>query len=83
MTGIVLGSGLGQLADEIEVEKIIEYSDIDPSLKSTVEGHKGRFVIGTLDGVRIVAMQGRIHYYEGYSMIENLLLCCHFRLQRY
>lgn len=68
MTGIVLGSGLGQLADEIEVEKIIEYSDIDPSLKSTVEGHKGRFVIGTLDGVRIVAMQGRIHYYEGYSM---------------
>ena len=68
MIAITLGSGLGQLADEIRADKIIDYSEIDPSLKSTVEGHKGRIVVGELDGIRIAAMQGRIHYYEGYSM---------------
>ncbi|HBZ03682.1 MAG TPA: purine-nucleoside phosphorylase [Lachnospiraceae bacterium] len=68
MIAITLGSGLGQLADEIDADRIIEYSDIDSSLKSTVEGHKGRIVIGKINGVDIAAMQGRIHYYEGYTM---------------
>ncbi|MBO4863049.1 MAG: purine-nucleoside phosphorylase [Eubacterium sp.] len=68
MVGIVLGSGLGQLAEEVDARKMIDYSEIDPSLKSTVEGHKGRIVVGTLEGVDVAVMQGRIHYYEGYTM---------------
>jgi purine-nucleoside phosphorylase len=66
--GIVLGSGLGSLADDIEDRIIIDYRDIPNFPVSTVEGHVGRFVYGKLCGKRIVAMQGRIHYYEGYDM---------------
>ena len=70
MIGIVLGSGLGQLAEEVEAEKIIDYSEIDPSIRSTVAGHKGRIVVGKLEGVDVAVMQGRIHYYEGYTMAQ-------------
>lgn len=66
--GIVLGSGLGGLVDKIEIEKAIEYKDIPDFPVSTVEGHHGRLVFGTLGGKRVVAMQGRFHYYEGYQM---------------
>lgn len=66
--GIVLGSGLGGLGDKIEADKIIQYKDIPGFPVSTVEGHKGRLIIGTLGCKKIVAMQGRFHYYEGYSM---------------
>ncbi len=66
--GIVLGSGLGGLGEKIEADKIIPYKDIPDFPVSTVEGHKGRLIIGTLGCKKIVAMQGRFHYYEGYSM---------------
>ena len=66
--GIVLGSGLGGLGDKIEADKIISYSEIPGFPVSTVQGHKGRLIIGTLGCKKIVAMQGRFHYYEGYSM---------------
>ena len=68
--GIVLGSGLGNLVDDMEVETIIPYSDILNFPVSTVQGHAGRLVIGTLEGKKVIAMQGRFHYYEGYSMQE-------------
>lgn len=67
-TGIVLGTGLGGLATEIEVEKIINYADIPNFPISTVESHKGKLVIGKLGGKTVAAMQGRFHYYEGYTM---------------
>ena len=69
-TAIILGSGLGHLADEIEVEKEIAYSDIPNMPVSTVEGHSGKLLFGKLGGKDIIAMQGRFHYYEGYSMQE-------------
>lgn len=65
--GLILGSGLGVLADAIENPVYIPYDSIPHFLKSTVEGHAGRFVVGTLNGVQVMAMQGRFHYYEGYS----------------
>ncbi len=68
--GIVLGSGLGGLGDKIEADKIIPYKDIPDFPVSTVEGHKGRLIIGTLGCKKVVAMQGRFHYYEGYGMDE-------------
>lgn len=71
--GIILGSGLGALADEIEVRASINYSDIEGFPISTVAGHKGRFVFGYIDHVPVVIMQGRVHYYEGYSMEEVVL----------
>lgn len=67
---IVLGSGLGDLADEIENSVYIDYHDIPHFPVSTVKGHKGRLVIGKLEGKRVLCMQGRFHYYEGYSMDE-------------
>lgn len=67
---IILGTGLGHLADEIEVEHSISYSDIPHFPVSTVESHAGRLLFGTLGGKEIVAMQGRFHYYEGYTMQE-------------
>lgn len=70
IVGIILGSGLGQLADEIEVSISIPYSDIPNFPISTVKGHEGRLIFGTLNGVQVVAMQGRFHFYEGYSMGE-------------
>ena len=66
--GLIVGSGLGSLADSIENPEFYNYSDIPNFPTSTVEGHAGRLVIGTLGGKQVVAMQGRFHYYEGYSM---------------
>jgi purine-nucleoside phosphorylase len=65
--GLILGSGLGILADEIENPVKIPYHDIPDFPVSTVEGHAGQLVFGVLNGIQVVAMQGRFHYYEGYS----------------
>lgn len=65
--GLILGSGLGVLADEIENAVKIPYDKIPDFPVSTVEGHAGQLVFGTLNGVEVVAMQGRFHFYEGYS----------------
>ena len=68
LAGIVLGSGLGQLADDIQDAVAVPYSAIPGFPVSTAVGHKGNFIFGRLGGKEIVAMQGRIHYYEGYGM---------------
>lgn len=65
---IILGSGLGDLADEIETDCIIPYHDIPHFPESTVSGHKGQLVFGQLNGVPVVTMAGRFHFYEGYSL---------------
>jgi purine-nucleoside phosphorylase len=65
--GMVLGSGLGVLGDEVENPTIIKYDEIPGFPKSTVEGHAGQLVAGTLEGKKVLVMQGRFHYYEGYS----------------
>ena len=69
-TAIVLGTGLGQLASEISDKTEFPYSDIPNFPVSTVEGHSGKLIFGKLGGVDILAMQGRFHFYEGYSMKE-------------
>jgi purine-nucleoside phosphorylase len=66
--GLILGSGLGVLADEIENPVKIPYNEIPNFPVSTVEGHAGQLVIGTLKGAKVIAMQGRFHFYEGYSL---------------
>ncbi len=66
--GLILGSGLGVLADQIQEPTVIPYNQIPHFPASTVEGHKGQLVIGELRGKMVVAMQGRFHYYEGYSL---------------
>ncbi|WIV10975.1 purine-nucleoside phosphorylase [Proteiniborus sp. MB09-C3] len=66
--GIILGSGLGSLADEISDATIIKYNEVPNFPTSTVQGHKGQLVVGTLEGKRVIAMQGRFHYYEGYPI---------------
>lgn len=71
--GIVLGSGLGGLANGIDVEYAIPYSDIPNFPVSTVKGHQGQLLFGTIAGRKVIAMQGRFHYYEGYSMSEVTL----------
>ena len=71
--GIVLGTGLGTLADYIENKIIIDYKDIPEFPVSTVEGHAGRLIFGDLEGKKVLAMQGRFHYYEGYTMKEVTL----------
>ncbi|MBL0308768.1 MAG: purine-nucleoside phosphorylase [Bacteroidetes bacterium] len=68
--GVILGSGLGKLTKEISVHQQIAYSDIPHFPVSTVVGHKGSLIFGELGGKRVVAMSGRFHYYEGYSMEE-------------
>lgn len=68
--GIVLGTGLGGLTKEIKEEGSLLYKDIPNFPVSTVKGHEGKLIFGTLGGKRVVAMQGRFHYYEGYSMDE-------------
>lgn len=68
--GLILGSGLGELADEITNAVKIPYSEIPHFPVSTVEGHAGQLVVGSLQGQDVIAMQGRFHYYEGYSMQE-------------
>ena len=73
VVGIVLGSGLGKLADEIQDPLVIPYGEIPGFPVSTAIGHKGNFIVGTLGGKCVIAMQGRIHYYEGYSMDQVVL----------
>ncbi len=68
--GLVLGSGFGEFAEAIEDADIIPYADIPHFPRSTVEGHKGRLVIGRMEGQTIMVMQGRVHFYEGFSMEE-------------
>jgi purine-nucleoside phosphorylase len=69
-TAIILGSGLGKLADCIEHPLVIPYTDIPHFKHSTAVGHKGNLIAGTLAGKAVLAMQGRFHYYEGYTMQE-------------
>lgn len=66
--GIILGTGLGKLADEIDIAFTLNYADILHFPLATVEFHKGKLLFGTLSGKKVVCMQGRFHYYEGYSM---------------
>jgi len=68
IAGIILGSGLNDLADSVQQAVNIPYSDLPNFPVSTVHGHAGRFVIGELEGKPVLVMQGRIHYYEGYTM---------------
>ena len=70
---LVLGSGLGDYADKIEVKATLDYHDIEGFPVSTVAGHAGRFVFGYVGNVPVVCMQGRVHYYEGYSMKDVVL----------
>lgn len=70
---LILGSGLGDYADTMEVVETLDYHDIEGFPVSTVPGHKGRFVFGYAGGVPIVAMQGRVHYYEGYQPQDVVL----------
>ena len=70
---LVLGSGLGDYAERIEIEASIDYHEITDFPVSTVSGHKGRFVFGHIDTVPVVIMQGRVHFYEGYSIEEVVL----------
>ena len=67
-TGIILGTGLGKLAEEVDISAEIDYRDIPHFARSTVESHKGKLVFGTLAGHPVVVMAGRFHYYEGWSM---------------
>lgn len=69
-TAIILGSGLGKLVDEIKISSEISYEEIPSFPVSTVEGHSGKLIFGTLGGKEIMAMQGRFHYYEGYDMCD-------------
>ena len=68
--GIILGTGLGALAKEVDVEYSLSYADLPHFPVSTVESHAGRLLLGTLGGRRVAVLQGRFHYYEGYSMPE-------------
>lgn len=68
--GVILGSGLGSFTDDIKIEFTLPYHDIPNFPVSTVEGHKGALVFGTVGEKKVVAMQGRFHYYEGYTMQE-------------
>lgn len=68
VVGLILGSGLGVLGNEINDQVVIPYSDIPHFPTSTVAGHEGQLVLGNLEGKQVIAMQGRFHYYEGYSM---------------
>ncbi len=68
--GVILGSGLGSFTDDINIEFTLPYSEIPNFPVSTVQGHKGALVFGTIGDKKVVAMQGRFHFYEGYSMKE-------------
>ena len=73
LVGIVLGSGLGKLAERIEDPLVIPYREVPGFPVSTAIGHKGNFIVGALGGKTVIAMQGRIHYYEGYTMEQVVL----------
>ena len=87
-TAIILGTGLGSLVDQLEIETVLDYHSLPHFPVSTVETHSGKLIAGYLDGIPVLVMQGRFHYYEGYSMqqvtypvrvmkllgIENLLI---------
>jgi purine-nucleoside phosphorylase len=70
---LILGSGLGKLADDFEDAQVFAYKDIPEFPVSTVEGHAGRLVVGRIEGVNVIAMQGRFHYYEGWSLEDVTL----------
>lgn len=70
---LILGSGLGNFAETVKIVETLDYKDIEGFPVSTVPGHKGRFIFGYVDDVPMVIMQGRVHYYEGYSMKEVTL----------
>ena len=70
---LILGSGLGDYADGIQIEAILDYHEIEGFPISTVSGHKGRFIFGYVKDVPVVIMQGRVHYYEGYAMEDVVL----------
>ncbi|MDE6606007.1 MAG: purine-nucleoside phosphorylase [Clostridia bacterium] len=70
---LTLGSGLGDIVENMQVEKVVNYGDIDGMPVSTVKGHKGRFLFGYIGGVPVAVMQGRIHYYEGYTPQQCVL----------
>lgn len=72
-TALILGSGLGEYAEEIKVEFTLDYKEIEGFPQSTVAGHKGRFIFGYIGEVPVVIMQGRVHYYEGYPMTDVVL----------
>ena len=71
--GLVLGSGLGDYGNRMDIVAALDYRDIAGFPVSTVPGHQGRFLFGYVEGVPLVCMQGRIHYYEGYSMADVVL----------
>src|SRR5258705_1413131 len=77
---MVLGSGLGDFGDELKDPVAIPYQEIPGFPTSTVIGHAGRLVIGTVEDVSVVAMQGRVHYYEGYSLEEDTFPVRTFKL---
>lgn len=70
---LVLGSGLGDYAEQIQVEAVLPYEEIEGFPVSTVSGHQGRFVFGYVNSVPVVIMQGRVHYYEGYDITDVVL----------
>ncbi len=70
--GLILGSGLGVMGEEVEDKIIIDYKDIPNFPVSTVEGHKSRFIFGTLNGKKVAVMQGRFHFYEGYQIQQTV-----------
>ena len=70
---LVLGSGLGNYGEQIRISQVLDYHEIEGFPVSTVPGHKGRFLFGYVDDVPVVAMQGRVHYYEGYLMTDVVL----------
>lgn len=70
---LILGSGLGDYAEQADIKAVLDYKDIEGFPVSTAPGHKGRFVFGYVGGVPVVIMQGRVHYYEGYSMEDVVL----------
>ena len=70
---LILGSGLGDYAEDIRIEATLDYHEIQGFPVSTVAGHKGRFIFGYVKDVPVVIMQGRVHYYEGYSMEDVVL----------
>ncbi len=66
--GLVLGSGLGNIADNLENPQIVEYTDIPHFTKTTVPGHEGKLILGYINGIKVLCMKGRYHFYEGHSM---------------